>query len=560
MSTQIWIWWISGVVLGGIAAFVVAWAVLSDRLAGNRVKRRCPSCWYDMTSVVGRKCPECGREARAEVKLFRSRRRWGWASVGLLAIVCAFALNWYAAGRVLGWMRVMPLWMQVRLVPIIPANDILMQNSWYNAKPVSLDSGTAARLQEIALDEIARTGGNPNLASSAAQPAAYALAAMKDQITDRERVAKVLLRAACGNPGSMHHCAGKLASELLGQEAYFVETGKMLQQSPPANRTAARQSIIPFVLMELKPPYTDQIAIAVADIVTADPEPFSSYPAIAALIQEHPGPFFRRMLEQFQSGDKARRASVLWVMRANVRSPVGGDPSYLSISREACAMLASPDEKYRDQATSLIVHFFPDVIMPVLPEIAALLSADIEWTRRYARTTLVNVKVTRDQDENALVDAVCETLRTGRDRGRALAVEILSIRRQSLRPGVDAALLDAIERTDDVELADRLIVQYSSVASTRFLFPATFGPRSDADWEKLEARLLRMLDRGGAHTAVACKWLARLPTANDATLAKLRRISTDAGRDASDRAAARDALLHVRDRSNPTVDVLEALK
>ncbi|MBX3381626.1 MAG: hypothetical protein KF805_16135 [Phycisphaeraceae bacterium] len=560
MTFQVWLFWVAGVVLGGIATLIVAWAVFADRLTGDRGKRRCPRCWYDMPPANGRTCPECGHEARSESKLFRTRRRWGWAIVGLLTLACAFALNWYTAGRVLGWTRVMPLWMQVRLVPIIPEYDILSQNSWYNASALELDGGTAKRLQEIAIAEVQRNGSNPSAAKSVAQPAAYALNAIKSQITDRERVGKALLRAAIDNPGSMHHCAGKLAAELLGQESYFVETASMIERGVASGPRVAGQSIVPYLILGLTSPVSDQTAIAVADIAISEAQPGGTYSQLTTLIQENPTPFFRRLLERFRSGDKNRRGAVLWVLRANIRSSVASEPSYLEICREACAMLDDEDGAVREQGTLLIGYFFPDVIAPIFPEMGALLNANQEWTRRYVRTCLVNVKVNRPADEEALVAAVAETLRSGKDRGRALALEILILRKQSLRPGVDSTLLDAIERTDDAELADQLARQYCAIGATRSLFPATFGPQSNACWEQLEQRLLPMLDRGGAHTEVACRWIGRLPLPREAAFAKLQMVSSDASRAAPDRAAARDALLHIRDRSRPEVDVLEPLK
>lgn len=560
MTTQVWIWWISGILLGGIATFVVVWALLSDRLAGNHSKRRCPSCWYDMSSMAGTKCPECGREARAEAKLFRVRRRWGWAGFGVIALVGAFALNWYAAGSVLGWTRVMPLWLQVRLVPIVPVFDILTQNSFYNKSSLELDAGTAKRLQEISLAEIRRSGSNPNVPNLAAQPAAYALAAMKSQISDREAVGKVLLRAAIDNPGMMHHTAGKLAAELLGQEDYFVATAHMLRTAPPAPSGPGGQRITPYMLMQLAPPYSDQTVIAAADLAIAESQPGVTYTQLAQVIQENPSPFFARLLELFRTGDKNQRGSVLWVLRGNVRTPVAGEPSYMAICREACTMLNDDDPAVRDQATLLIGYFFPDVIVPVFPELSELLSASRESTRRYARTCFVNVKFTREADEQALVDVVCETLRSGHDRGRALALEILILRKQSLRPGVSDAFLDAIERVEDTDLADQLVKQYVGIGVARELVRGNFAVRSGAYWEDLQQRLVSMLDRGGAHTAVACKWIARAGLAQGGAADRLSAISSDASRPAADRASARDALFHIRDRREPQTDVLAPLK
>src|SRR5688572_28644873 len=70
--------------VGGVTLSL--WALLWDRARG---RRRCPSCWHDLAGVPGLRCPECGKEARSERRLFRTRRRWRWVvvGIGLTAIV-----------------------------------------------------------------------------------------------------------------------------------------------------------------------------------------------------------------------------------------------------------------------------------------------------------------------------------------------------------------------------------------------------------------------------------------------------------------------------------------
>lgn len=71
--------------LWAIAAIILWFALFKDR---SRGRRRCPRCWYDMTGVPGLKCPECGREAKREKRLFSTRRRWRLAAFGVaLALV-----------------------------------------------------------------------------------------------------------------------------------------------------------------------------------------------------------------------------------------------------------------------------------------------------------------------------------------------------------------------------------------------------------------------------------------------------------------------------------------
>lgn len=86
-----WAWWIGGAALAAAGVALVGWALLWDRLRGGSRRRRCPGCWYDMSGTAGLVCPECGRAARAERRLFRTRRRWGWAAAGAGAVLGGYA-------------------------------------------------------------------------------------------------------------------------------------------------------------------------------------------------------------------------------------------------------------------------------------------------------------------------------------------------------------------------------------------------------------------------------------------------------------------------------------
>lgn len=74
---------VAGLVAALVGAVVAAWGLAGDRARG---RRRCGRCWYDMGAVVGLKCPECGRDAKGERDLRRTRRRWRWVIVGVLLV------------------------------------------------------------------------------------------------------------------------------------------------------------------------------------------------------------------------------------------------------------------------------------------------------------------------------------------------------------------------------------------------------------------------------------------------------------------------------------------
>lgn len=84
MAAYDWIIYTAGSLLGLAGITILAIALFKDR---SRARRRCPKCWYDMTGVPGLQCPECGKKAAAENKLFKTRRRWRWAIMACLLMV-----------------------------------------------------------------------------------------------------------------------------------------------------------------------------------------------------------------------------------------------------------------------------------------------------------------------------------------------------------------------------------------------------------------------------------------------------------------------------------------
>lgn len=89
------IWWILGYLTGGLGAVMLWHALIADRLAGGHRIRRCPACLYDMRGGSTLRCPECGKEVASEAALFRVRRRWGIATIGVGALIVGTAAAAY---------------------------------------------------------------------------------------------------------------------------------------------------------------------------------------------------------------------------------------------------------------------------------------------------------------------------------------------------------------------------------------------------------------------------------------------------------------------------------
>ena len=106
-----WLFITAAVLLAVSGLATMGWALFADR-AG---RPRCPSCGYDMRQLRTFTCPECGRLAISKSGVFRARRRWRWAALGLLAVLLAptVAAQPYARGET--WTRAIPTWLLVVL-------------------------------------------------------------------------------------------------------------------------------------------------------------------------------------------------------------------------------------------------------------------------------------------------------------------------------------------------------------------------------------------------------------------------------------------------------------
>lgn len=85
-------------VLMGLSAIYVAFRF--DPADG---RRRCGKCWYDMSATPGLRCTECGREARNEKALLRTRRAPGLLVITVVIFASAYALYLVPKVRERGW-------------------------------------------------------------------------------------------------------------------------------------------------------------------------------------------------------------------------------------------------------------------------------------------------------------------------------------------------------------------------------------------------------------------------------------------------------------------------
>lgn len=104
--------------IAGLSALLMlglaTWAMIGDRAKG---RRRCPRCFYSMDGASGLLCPECGRTARSEAHLLKTRRHW-WRAIAIVAVFGSASVLSGGLARVKqtgGWQD-LPNWLVVRLL------------------------------------------------------------------------------------------------------------------------------------------------------------------------------------------------------------------------------------------------------------------------------------------------------------------------------------------------------------------------------------------------------------------------------------------------------------
>lgn len=131
-----WLYHALGWVLAAAGVAWLLWSLFGDR---SRGRKRCPKCWYSMEGAPGLTCPECGRQARSERALFRTRRHRWRATLSLPLLGAAlFAASWPAIQSG-GWIAPIPTRVLLEMYPWTGPNtrlgDELLLRSALLGKP-----------------------------------------------------------------------------------------------------------------------------------------------------------------------------------------------------------------------------------------------------------------------------------------------------------------------------------------------------------------------------------------------------------------------------------------
>src|SRR5262245_31316552 len=119
-----WLWIIFAAAFALPGLIVLVRALFADR---SRGRKRCPKCWYDMSGATSLVCTECGRDAKRERRLFRTRRHWKAAWLGLVLLVAG--LGSYVGGEVHrdGWIRATPTVAYIVALPWLDQSTTLRE-------------------------------------------------------------------------------------------------------------------------------------------------------------------------------------------------------------------------------------------------------------------------------------------------------------------------------------------------------------------------------------------------------------------------------------------------
>lgn len=547
MTFQVWMFWLAGAALGGAGAFLICWGLFSDRLSGNWKKRRCRKCLYDMTSVTGLKCPECGRAWSREAEMHRVRRRWGMATLGLVLAISGFGLNWFAAGLVLGWTNVAPTAFLVRLSPVIGREAALRSvvavggRGFPSAPPIeAVSDWTLVPVERLAI----RVLEDKQAAFPEVHAAVDALYWMRERLTQPQYIVGLLMEQVPGRSMPIATWTILFYSILVHPEI-DVPLDKILDAA------ASNKSDLHGLASQLiSSGLSRRGAEIVPDLLSKGLVYGVTWPELEYAHPETLAVLLKRCREVYFAGDdevKKRLSRFLW---PNAKFIPAGNADVEAMAREQIERFTCGEQCEFLDMNSFVLWQAGEALSGLLPEIGGMLSSPSAEARKRASGILRTIKAENGR-ELVLTRVVCGVIENGSDMGRAAAVDIVKRRSEVDRENVADAIVSA---------AGRVTTPVTLETMLRFAIPtsAESGVTSLALGEermtRLEAILRKQLAADGPTAAVSAEWIGKLPGPDAESIALLEHALTDPTKSRDARIAARDALLRIRDRQQPGID------
>lgn len=115
-------WYTTAALLGALGLYLLIQWLIGDRSKG---RRRCPKCWYDMSATPGLTCPECGRTAPSDRRLYRTRRPPKVLIGAVLCLTTAYAAVIVPRAVRDGWRSAIPTTLLLLVVRDLDHNDAM---------------------------------------------------------------------------------------------------------------------------------------------------------------------------------------------------------------------------------------------------------------------------------------------------------------------------------------------------------------------------------------------------------------------------------------------------
>lgn len=546
MTTAAWIYWITGAALGGVGFYLASWALLSDWLAGHRKRRRCAKCWYDMGAVVGLKCPECGREVKSEKGLHRSRRRWKGAALGLCLIVVGVLAQLASWGTLRGWYAVLPIGLQIKLVPWIGSDPIFASAMLGRVRGVSLSDAQFAAIEALTIQVLEDSKAEPWRKENVL----VGFYRLKKDPIDRERFGEaataVILNSNSEIPRSEAIVwAGNLRGPTKFAEAVVATLGPQ--------RSSSLLSKVFEVLC--RPPVDQERVLAIAD-ASQRMTSRMGFGDIYPIMNAHPEAFFGRIAENLRNAKDEDLPKVLSPMYSLLRSSTVQVPARDEIVQRAAELLGRSDPELRSVCRDVTDPIHGEKLLPALPALVSYLSSPVGETRTWAKRVLTRLQLSEGSNK-ILLELLASRFCEQDPQGRLDAIEVFRARVPTPLTPLRANVFACLDTIDDAAALDAALAAFFPDEATGIIWqPQSPGPANP----ELRALLARMLQHPGARTAAAARWLGERGDAMTELRTQLTAVASDTSRTPADRAAARDALLHIRDRANPGIDPLTPLE
>ena len=121
--------WISVLLFATTIIYSLWWSLFWDR---SRGQRRCPKCWHHVQERFPFRCNECGYLTIFEGNLFRTRRRYGWATIAILALMTGTLwLRDQLSTR--SWWSLFPDRVIIAILPLADDGETFREIPWYLA-------------------------------------------------------------------------------------------------------------------------------------------------------------------------------------------------------------------------------------------------------------------------------------------------------------------------------------------------------------------------------------------------------------------------------------------